>query len=163
MDPSTLIAIWYGIILLLWSWPNRNNKKKKKLTFFCKLFVFVGNWSPGPSFKVFKASSKFGCKSHWDSFDGIWSVFQKRFVQQHNMMRIIYICINNPASFIEITCNNNIDIAVIPTGKLLLMLQSIKRALRIDPDNPKLHECIVKFSRKGKKSWNRHYVVPHSE
>lgn len=32
--------------------------------------------------------------------------------------------------------------------KLLLMLQSIKRARAVDSSNPKLHECIVKFCKK---------------
>lgn len=30
-------------------------------------------------------------------------------------------------------------------GKLLLMLQSIKRAFAIEPNNPQLHECLVRF------------------
>ena len=33
--------------------------------------------------------------------------------------------------------------------KLLLMLQSLKRAVIVDPTHPKLHECLVKFSKKG--------------
>ncbi|EDO40471.1 predicted protein, partial [Nematostella vectensis] len=33
-------------------------------------------------------------------------------------------------------------------GKLLLMLQSIKRAHRLDSMHPKLHECIVRFVKK---------------
>ena len=32
--------------------------------------------------------------------------------------------------------------------KLLLMLQSVKRAMNVNPTHPKLHECLVKFHRK---------------
>ena len=32
-------------------------------------------------------------------------------------------------------------------NKLLLMLQSLKRARTIDPDHPRLHSCIIKFYR----------------
>ena len=34
-------------------------------------------------------------------------------------------------------------------GKLLLMLQSVKRAHAIDPNHPKLHEHLVKLAVKG--------------
>lgn len=33
-------------------------------------------------------------------------------------------------------------------GKLLLMLQSVKRAHAIDPNNPQLHDCLVRFAFK---------------
>ena len=29
------------------------------------------------------------------------------------------------------------------------MLQSVKRAVNINPTHPKLHECLVKFHQKG--------------
>lgn len=32
--------------------------------------------------------------------------------------------------------------------KLLLMLQSVKRAHSLDPEHPKLHECLIRFSKK---------------
>lgn len=34
-------------------------------------------------------------------------------------------------------------------GKLLLMLQSVKRGLALEPDNPQLHECLVQFLNTG--------------
>lgn len=33
--------------------------------------------------------------------------------------------------------------------KYVLMLQSIKRALAIDPDHPWLHQCLVRFFKGG--------------
>lgn len=30
-------------------------------------------------------------------------------------------------------------------GKPLLMLQSIKRAYRLDPENPQLHTCLIRY------------------
>lgn len=36
--------------------------------------------------------------------------------------------------------------------KYLLMLQSVKRALAIDPDHPWLHQCLVRFFKGGKGS-----------
>lgn len=33
--------------------------------------------------------------------------------------------------------------------KYLLMLQSVKRALAIDPDHPWLHQCLVRFFKGG--------------
>lgn len=30
-------------------------------------------------------------------------------------------------------------------GKLLLMLQSLKRGRAVDPDHPQLHECLIEF------------------
>jgi peptide alpha-N-acetyltransferase len=35
------------------------------------------------------------------------------------------------------------DVSVFATEKPLLMLQSIKRAHRLDPNNPKLHSCLI--------------------
>lgn len=45
---------------------------------------------------------------------------------------------------------NNYKITIINkkcivTGKILLMLQSIKRAHRLDANNPELHSCLVRF------------------
>lgn len=37
----------------------------------------------------------------------------------------------------------------LPTGKFLLMLQSVKRAFAINSNNPWLHECLIKFSKAG--------------
>lgn len=34
--------------------------------------------------------------------------------------------------------------------KYLLMLQSIKRAVHIEPNNPWLHQCLVRFFKGGK-------------
>lgn len=39
-----------------------------------------------------------------------------------------------------------------PSGKYLLMLQSIKRALRVDPENGELHLNIIKFESEGRYS-----------
>ncbi len=36
------------------------------------------------------------------------------------------------------------------SDKLLLMLQSVKRAHSIDPSHPRLHECLIKIHKKGK-------------
>lgn len=38
---------------------------------------------------------------------------------------------------------------LLPTGKFLLMLQSVKRAFAINSNNPWLHECLIKFSKAG--------------
>lgn len=51
--------------------------------------------------------------------------------------------------------------------KYLLMLQSVKRALAIDPDHPWLHQCLVRFFKGGTRGgsslipqlWNTPYVV----
>ena len=32
-------------------------------------------------------------------------------------------------------------------GKPLLMLQSIKRALKVDPTDPKVHGCLIRFQK----------------
>ncbi|NWQ70547.1 NAA16 acetyltransferase, partial [Neopipo cinnamomea] len=37
--------------------------------------------------------------------------------------------------------------SLLPTGKFLLMLQSVKRAFAINSNNPWLHECLIKFSK----------------
>lgn len=37
-------------------------------------------------------------------------------------------------------------------GKPLLMLQSVKRAFAIAPDNHELHECLVIFAQTGKRA-----------
>lgn len=39
-----------------------------------------------------------------------------------------------------------------PPEKFLLMLQSIKRAVAIDPSNPWLHQCQVRFFRGGEQN-----------
>ena len=36
------------------------------------------------------------------------------------------------------------------SGKLLLMLQSVKRGHAVDPHHPEMHECIVRFLKTGK-------------
>jgi len=33
------------------------------------------------------------------------------------------------------------------TGKPLLMVQSVKRALKADPDHPELHSCLIRLFR----------------
>lgn len=41
--------------------------------------------------------------------------------------------------------------------KVLLMLQSIKRAYKLDPNNPKLHSCLIRFYghiNQSKESWD---------
>lgn len=40
--------------------------------------------------------------------------------------------------------------AVCFSDKFLLMLQSVKRAYAIDPDHPWLHQCLVRFFKRGK-------------
>lgn len=44
------------------------------------------------------------------------------------------------------------------TGKLLLMLQSVKRAHAIDASHPKLHEHLVKLAVKGEWEAHQHWL-----
>ncbi|KAJ8298173.1 hypothetical protein KUTeg_024704 [Tegillarca granosa] len=43
-------------------------------------------------------------------------------------------------------------------GKLLLMLQSIKRGCELDRDNPKLHICMLRFLQADAKTLNTEYL-----
>lgn len=45
-----------------------------------------------------------------------------------------------------------------PSEKSMLMLQSVKRALAIDPDHPWLHQCLVRFFKGG----TRGCLCPHT-
>lgn len=49
-----------------------------------------------------------------------------------------------------LTCTS----AVCFPDKFLLMLQSVKRAYAIDPDNPWLHQCLVRFFKRGKEYYS---------
>lgn len=43
-------------------------------------------------------------------------------------------------------------VGLVPPDKYLLMLQSIKRAEAIEPSNPWLHQCQVRFFRGGEQT-----------
>jgi hypothetical protein len=57
-------------------------------------------------------------------------------------IQVVYckVCVDEEAA-----SNWRMDFA----GKLLLMLQSVKRGLAVEPDNPQLHECLVQFLNTG--------------
>lgn len=50
-----------------------------------------------------------------------------------------------------LSCLHSSDLQVLlfTSEKYMLMLQSIKRALAIDPDHPWLHQCLVRFFKGG--------------
>ncbi|XP_046854398.1 N-alpha-acetyltransferase 15, NatA auxiliary subunit-like [Xenia sp. Carnegie-2017] len=62
-------------------------------------------------------------------------------------------------------CGDNMETHVLAfeiyyrKDKLLLMLQSLKRAVIVDPTHPKLHECLVKFSKKVSERKNIEAVI----
>ena len=70
------------------------------------------------------------------------SIFEKK-----QLVQGIFPSSKNPSS----SCFNlSVPLYSTFSGKLLLMLQSVKRSHSIDANNPELHVCLVRFALKGK-------------
>lgn len=78
-------------------------------------------------------SGKVGKRDYFNSFSLTCAVFS--------------VLILFPSSFISASLSFTLHLLV--SEKYLLMLQSVKGALAIDPDHPWLHQCLVRFFKGG--------------
>lgn len=59
------------------------------------------------------------------------------------------LCVFYSVSTVFVPISASHVYCVLLSEKYLLMLQSVKRALEIDPDHPWLHQCLVRFFKGG--------------